>query len=562
MGVPGELLGKKVRCPHCKQVVLAPAAGTAAPAAPSAPAAIPRTPTPDPFPLPVPLPPPPPPAPPTPPAPVVVSAPEPVSPPASPPVAVTPPVIPPSAPEPSTSPNSEAPLFNFSKKKEGADSILSDENESEDEVFGSTPGPRLPMLRPVDSHGLPATDPLPVLPMVTPPTANAPLPATAELANPFADLDPAPVPAQPAPVAPTPSRPLPAPPAVPAPARGSGSVAPPIPVRPVAAAPPSTPLNPFADLDTTRAPAPIPAKVAKTPLPQPPTVEELPEDLPPTRPRAPEPTEKPARAGRAQPAPAAGAGSLKIALVAVIGYAVVMTALAVYGLFFKPSEKLDPGHPLSTIPDSFGEFDPASRKKVQAFKFPVDGELPAAQRASLGGKVTIGQLEIQPVKVERRPLVLVTESVSGKQQKTRLNPALVLTLSIKNTGDVPIYPMDPAFSRRQVSGQEKPLTRVVVGKQSFAGGFIEWPLDPSSYKKKIELQQEQDSTALKPGDTREYVVFTDTRAEVINAVETASDPVQWRVQVRRGVIPFRGKEIPVTAIIGVDFWGTDVKKLG
>ena len=40
--------------------------------------------------------------------------------------------------------------------------------------------------------------------------------------------------------------------------------------------------------------------------------------------------------------------------------------LAVYGLLFKSGEKLDPGHPLSTIPDNFGEFDPATRGRRSA----------------------------------------------------------------------------------------------------------------------------------------------------------------------------------------------------
>ncbi len=238
-----------------------------------------------------------------------------------------------------------------------------------------------------------------------------------------------------------------------------------------------------------------------------------------------------------------------------------MTGLAVYGLFFKSSEQLDPGHPLSTIPDSFGEFDPVSRKKVQSYNFPVDGELPAAQRTSLGGKVAIGQLEVQPVRIENRRLEIVTETVSDRSPQTiPTNPALVLTLSIKNTGELPIFPMDPAFTRRDISGAPKPITRLVVGKDSFAGGFIEWPLDPTKYRKKLEVRQAKDSIPLKPGETREYIVFTDAKMEIINAVEHATEPVQWRVQVRRGLVPFKGKEVPVTAIIGVDFQASDVKK--
>ena len=109
MGVPAELLGRQVRCPHCKQVVVAPVnAGNPPAAAP-------------------------------PPAPVVV-------------------VMPPTEPE--------LRPFNIPPKKEGADSILSEPDESDDEVFGSQPGARLTTF---------PLEPLPPAPP-EPDTANATAP--------------------------------------------------------------------------------------------------------------------------------------------------------------------------------------------------------------------------------------------------------------------------------------------------------------------------------------------------------------------------------------------------
>src|SRR4051794_27653638 len=61
MGVPAELLGKQVRCPHCKQVVLAPTSvgpAQAPGAAPPAPVQPPPTSAPAPVFAPVPPPPP------------------------------------------------------------------------------------------------------------------------------------------------------------------------------------------------------------------------------------------------------------------------------------------------------------------------------------------------------------------------------------------------------------------------------------------------------------------------------------------------------------------------
>ncbi len=270
--------------------------------------------------------------------------------------------------------------------------------------------------------------------------------------------------------------------------------------------------------------------------------------------------EKPTRAARGRPSEGSGGGAKNILLVIVIGYALVATALAVYGLFFKSGDAVDTGHPLSTIPDNFGEFDPVSRKKVTQLKFPVDGELPAAQRAELGGKVTIGQLEIQPKVVKKRPLVIESEGV-GEQKRTSPGTALVLILDIKNTSsELPIHPMDPAFTRKADPGgspASRPITRLVVGKQVFAGGEIEWPL-PKQFKKKIETQQANDSIPLKPGESRDYVVFTEAKPAIVQAATTAKEPMQWRVQVRRGLIDYKGKDVPVTAVIGVDFKASDI----
>ena len=143
MGVPGELLGKQVRCPHCKQVVLAPV--TAGPA----------------------------------PAPAAVAPPPPA--PAPRPVAVVPPPAPAPVPPPPPAPEPDLPVFNIPTRKEGADSIMSEANESDDEVFGSQPGGRLAALPPLDPPP-PAPPPAPAY-VPPPPPQPAPEPTSG---NPFA----------------------------------------------------------------------------------------------------------------------------------------------------------------------------------------------------------------------------------------------------------------------------------------------------------------------------------------------------------------------------------------
>ncbi|MCS6866581.1 MAG: hypothetical protein RMJ56_07975 [Gemmataceae bacterium] len=244
------------------------------------------------------------------------------------------------------------------------------------------------------------------------------------------------------------------------------------------------------------------------------------------------------------------------------GYAILATAVAVYGWFFKTrSSPLHSDHPLSTIPDTFGEFDPAVRKKVSQFKFRTDGELPPQQRAKLGETIHLGQLDIVPLEIVKRPLTLTTEAKDGETRNIPLGNALVMTLQIVNTShDVIIYPLDPALTRKAV-GYDQPLTRLVVNKDlSFAGGAVVWPFRERILRQ-YEVQQKNDFVPLEPGERRKYVVFTDANPEIIKSVKQANQPLQWRVHIRRGLIEWRGREIPVTAIIGVDFSAQDVKGL-
>jgi hypothetical protein len=118
--------------------------------------------------------------------------------------------------------------------------------------------------------------------------------------------------------------------------------------------------------------------------------------------------------------------------------------------------------------------------------------------------------------------------------------------------------MDPALTRRARLDDKQPATRLVVGKQVFYGGGIDWPF-PVNVTRRYEEQQVNDASPLKPGETREYVVFTDADPRIVKAVQDSSDPMLWRVQVRRGLIEYRGKDVPVTAIIGVEFKASDVK---
>ena len=533
MGVGSEYLGRKVRCPNpnCKQVVLAPEAGTAAaPAAPPPPKPAAKSPPPSPA-------------------------------------------------------DAGLPKLNLPAKDE-AESIFGNENDDGDEVFSSTPGNRLPTLPPIE------------------PPAEAPQPPAAD--DPFGFMSESPPP-QPKPKA-APPKPVEnaAPPPEPRPPKAVKPKPAPKPAPPPAydnpfddletAAPGDVPLVPptadlndvFAGFEAPPAPAPPPppktkpvavavpppaAAVVVIPLPPEPApaadpfggiaaavpvvkpvAEARVEEPPPVRER------KPAR----DRAAAGGSGSrFKIACFILIPYALLMTGLAVYGLFIK-TPKVDTGHPLSTIPDNFGEFPPAERKKFSQLGFPVDGALPPELKVALGEKIPVGQIEVEPVKVEARKLRVTREGKGkGNRAEVPLGEALVLTLKVRNTSDdLTIYPLDPAFNRKvQAGAKGQCATGLVVGKQTFWGGAIAWPFG-ERVAREYEEAQANDATPLKPGESREYVVFTDAKKDVVKAALDAPGELKWRVQVRRGLIPYLGKDVPVTAIVEVGFNPSDVKTAG
>jgi len=216
---------------------------------------------------------------------------------------------------------------------------------------------------------------------------------------------------------------------------------------------------------------------------------------------------------------------------------------------------------LSTIPDNFGEFPAADRKKVSKAGFAPDRDLPPELKVALGQKLTVGAIEVEPVKVEARPLLvnLVSDRGIAETARPTASPAVVLTLRIRNTSnDLSLYPMDPAFNRKFQRDRPQPWTGVVVGSQKFWGGAFDWPFR-TGLRRQYDTAQEADATPLKPMETREYVVFTDTVSAVVKTIREARDPMLWRVQVRRGMVDYLGKEVPVSAIIGVEFRASDVK---
>ncbi|MCS7021446.1 MAG: hypothetical protein NZ703_05265 [Gemmataceae bacterium] len=248
-----------------------------------------------------------------------------------------------------------------------------------------------------------------------------------------------------------------------------------------------------------------------------------------------------------------------LAFYVLAAYALLATLAAVYGLFFRTTT-LPPTHPLAAIPDTFGEYDPASRKKV-AVRIPLTGPLPDELLAPLGGTITVGQLRIEPLRVEERPLRLITESTQEKREQLT-PPALVLYLKLTNIStDLQFQPVDPALIRKATQLEQQDQfngTRLQIGRQVFVGGPLEWPFRPGI--RRYEAAQAQHHQPLQPGEAREFAICSPADSQLRQALRNAPEQLLWRIHLRTGILHYKDREIPITSIIGVSFSRSDIQK--
>jgi hypothetical protein len=251
-----------------------------------------------------------------------------------------------------------------------------------------------------------------------------------------------------------------------------------------------------------------------------------------------------------------GGWLLALLVVPLISYSILATIAVLWLRFHQQSGSNQP-HPLEMIPDLEGE-NPGVRqakKRVSVnFHERQMKDLPDKLRTTLGRTIQIGDLEVTPLSVEFRPIEFVSRRYDPVKSET---DSLVLNLRIKNVSkDSTFYPLDPFFVRRweEVKGQTKigmPFTYLTVGKTRFYGGPLRRE-DREEHHESIKGQRLD--RELQPGESLETFICTNPDDPVKEAVEQTSQPMLWRVQVRRGLVqtPNRG-ELSASAVVGVEF---------
>lgn len=259
--------------------------------------------------------------------------------------------------------------------------------------------------------------------------------------------------------------------------------------------------------------------------------------------------------------PPSGGMSAASLVVVLLPYSLLATAAAAY--FYVQSQRIPVG--FEALPDLQGDDVGASRKRTSAFsveRIQPDAPLPARLRVRLGSPspspaIRVGDLEVEPQKVERRRINLCFEGQPRRLPSAQ--DALVLTLRLRNVSvDDHFVPTDPAFVRRWVPGvdlrESRPYTLLEVGASRFYGGPCPWypTKQPGSGRMFVEGQRFHQPLA--PGAETTAVVATDPEdTAILSAVEAHPGTLLWRVQLRRGLVRIRGREVSACTVVGVEF---------
>jgi hypothetical protein len=274
---------------------------------------------------------------------------------------------------------------------------------------------------------------------------------------------------------------------------------------------------------------------------------------------------------------------IPLVFIPLVLYAVLATAAAgfLYLQFHSRPKSL-----WEQFPDVDGD-TPGVRSKPKGgvnLQFPREEAikpLPDHLHVKLGETLRLGDLEVTPIRVRRERVKVFTEGFD--QPEPCGYDSLVLTLKFRNLADDYAFtPLDNYFDRHwdnQLSSV--PLTMLVAGPTRFFGGPARWyPLKQDARTRErrewvaLPGRKNVDLVGLAPGESTETCICTDggrsgdpppavaahlfgTNASGKRVREPYSGKLLWRVQVRRGLIEYKGKNRPAVAVIGVDFSSKD-----
>lgn len=248
-------------------------------------------------------------------------------------------------------------------------------------------------------------------------------------------------------------------------------------------------------------------------------------------------------------APTSPRNLVPLVLVPLISYAILATITILILLL---RTQVDP---LEFLPDVEGDFKGATRTRPASVSYErvsPERPLPRYLCIGLGETLRLGDLEVRPERVELRRLVF---RKPGFQPEAGEADSLVLYLTLTNRStDTSFCPTDPWFERQwreAESSGSRPYMMLSLGTDRFPGGSISWDrTDTARTREQIEGQQHR---VLQPGEQVETFIATNPAAHVAERLVPESGPLEWRVQLRRGLLRNGSREVSATGVVGVRF---------
>lgn len=218
----------------------------------------------------------------------------------------------------------------------------------------------------------------------------------------------------------------------------------------------------------------------------------------------------------------------------LIPYAILTTLAVLYLVFVQAPRP----HPFDMMPDPMPEKGKGGARKAGMI-IKHDYALADHQRVTLGKSVQVGKDGDLEVTAER---VRLTEDGDLK-----------LYLRAKNISTSTAFePMDEAFTKYvPVKGVEPSYTYLESKSKKIEKLFNA----TFEYKKGLADNDKQGKALLGPNEETMIVLTTDPgdRKPYIEALAKSNDSFTWRVQLRRGFVKWKDKDVSATAVIGVDF---------
>jgi hypothetical protein len=219
-----------------------------------------------------------------------------------------------------------------------------------------------------------------------------------------------------------------------------------------------------------------------------------------------------------------------MAMIFLVPYSVLMTLFVIYLWYYIATQP----HPFDNLNDPVPKKDGA--RQVERAKH--DQPLAKHQIVTLGKTVRIGALEVTPIKVVRDSL-----------------GDLELQLRAKNVSNNQAFsPMHPDFLK--ATAATKPYTYLDAPSffSRFYGGHL-------AYKRGNDDNKTLEGD-LQPGEDEQILLTTKDNKQVVERIVNSTENLTWRVQLRRGLVGYRGQKVSATAVIGVQFHAKDIDKGG